>query len=88
MSCLVNLHHFSVLYKVSGKARLAGNGHSPFQKAQHSKKPCMTRPAGAFRIRRYSVASLANMFNITCGTRLVATYPEGSEIIQINRIGH
>jgi hypothetical protein len=61
VSCPTNSHNFSVPYKVFGKARLAGNGHSPWQEAQHRQRPCRARPSGACVRRYYGVALLAKM---------------------------
>ena len=88
MSSLTNSHHFSAPAKVSGKARLAGNGCNPWQESQRGQGPWLARPPGAYGKRRHGVASLANITNIPCGTRLVATLAVGSEIMRISQAGH
>jgi len=88
VSCLVYSFNFSAPAKVSGKARLAGNGRSPCQKVQRGQKPWLARPAGAYRKRCRIVATLGNTTSIPCGSRLTAALSVGSEMQRINQTGH
>jgi len=79
---------FSWSVRVQGKARLAGNGHSPFQEAQRSHGRGQTNPSGAPVVSRRGVAVLDKGMAIACAPRLAAKHHRNAEPGNRGLTGH